>query len=553
MTEAEELELAEAEAEANANANAVSAPEVAPAATVPQPAGEAEWLTPRSALGAFTRGAGQGVTQETLDEQAGAASAGLAGAVNTAGWLTKTTPGRARMRMAFPNLRDLPDNLVDQAIDRMTQEGRDAAAAEGATASEAYTNARDRFRAEDRQAAESHPWLFGGGKAVGSMLTLPLAPVAKGVGMAGRALQYAKTAGLLGGVNAAGASEADSIGGVVGDTLEGGAVAALTGGVLGPLGDAVAGPIGRFAERQAVKAIAPVAGLVDHLRKLGITPGKKTQDLGRAVIDMDVLRPLGSTSSALKRVEGVRQEAGRAIGSKAEAADDLVSRGLGRSPDLDESVVGMRDSLKTAARTGEHVQQVGPIGDRLENAIRLQPQAELGNTFKGLWQLKSALQRGLKPQEFSKLGDDLYREGVAGLTANTYKQLERVLGPEAIAELRQHAARYGNATVIQKLLEKAASRETARAPIGLLDMQFGQTFEPAAKALLGEHAKPALSLLSSLFRGRTHSTLATGADAVAKRGAGSIVQQAAQRGGAAAGAPKEQERESVRAFQASGL
>lgn len=480
-------------------------------------------VSPQGKVGAALRGYAKGGTMGFADEAQGLQGA-IINAVSRFGEpLLRTGPGRALARRM---LGDAGGQLPDAAVDAIVAQAAKASRQDitgGDTAAEGYAATRDAARAEDDAAKEANPASFYTGMVGGTLLTgakVPGLQAAKAkpfATVAQRAGAHA-LAGLKGGALAgAGFSEADSAGGVALDTAAGAGMGGAIGGVLGPTMEVAPRVLGPMLRRQAVghatKAVAPTAGLTDHLRKAGMTP----DEAGEAALRLGILRPLGTAKGALERLEGVREATGRAIGQTAESADELVTQGVARAPNLTRVEAVMRNRLKDAAQTGAQRQLEPAIAERLGEAVTLQGQGAAGtNTYANLWRLKSQLQRALKPQEMSKLGDELYREGVGGITKATYGELEGALGPEAIAELRANAARYGDAANLRGLLEKAVSRQGQRANIGLLDFQAGEQLGGALSQTLGPAAKPIMSGASALVRGRVNSTLATGLNAASR-------------------------------------
>lgn len=480
-------------------------------------------VSPQGKAGAAMRGYAQGGTMGFADEAQGLQGSFINAVSRFGEPLLRTGPGRALARRM---LGDAGGRLPDEAVDALVAQAAKATRQEvtgGDTAAEGYEATRDAARADDDAAKEARPASFYTGMVGGTLLTgakVPGLQAAKAkpfATVAQRAGAHA-LAGLKGGALAgAGFSEAGSPEGVALDTAAGAGMGGAIGGVLGPAMEVAPRVLGPLLRRQAVaqatKAVAPTAGLTDHLRKAGMTP----DEAGEAALRLGILRPMGTAKGALERLEGVREATGRAIGQTAEAADELVTQGVARSPNLTRVEAVMRNRLKDAAQTGAQRQLEPAIAERLGEAVTLQGQGAAGtNTYANLWRLKSQLQRALKPQEMSRLGDELYREGVGGITKATYGELEGALGPEAIAELRANAARYGDAANLRGLLEKAVSRQGQRANIGLLDFQAGEQLGGALSQTLGPAAKPLMSGASALVRGRVNSTLATGLNAASR-------------------------------------
>lgn len=140
------------------------------------------------------------------------------------------------------------------------------AAVTGNDIQKAYTENRDLVRGAQKQYSEDYPWTAGitgvmAGAPLAAASPFKVAPLAQGAGKLQKAWQAAKlaaasagTGGLFGGAYGAGASNADTVGGVASDALKGGVAGAVVGGVAQPV---LAG-VGGLTRNAAIRAFGNV-------------------------------------------------------------------------------------------------------------------------------------------------------------------------------------------------------------------------------------------------------------------------------------------------------
>ena len=496
-------------------------------------------FTPKSESGAMLRGFGQGASLGFGDELSG-----LAGALQEAkgrGGLAGLAGGAASAALPLLGAANAPEDIAAAASGQSTAQYADRPLMQALL--KRYVQQRDEARQEaDTSRAES-PWLYGGSELAG-MATLPMPKAKPLTSIGARTGQYAKAGAVLGGATSAGGSRGDIITeegfrpeglletGI--DTAMGAGMGGAIAGVLGPAmevgAERLARPaLKRWAESAAVKAVTPTAGLANRLRRaLGVgSRGAVSQEtldaFGRRVLDAKVLRPLGSASGAGKRATAALEGEGAAIGDVIGSADELVGAGVTPrfSPQSGMEAAG-RSLEAEAVRSGSRAAEAPAIYREL--AARIDPPSKpfgpLGPgefrppepTFRGAWQNKVDLQRGLRPNSLSDLGDEAYRAGVRGYTGNIYAQLEAAVGPEKAKVLQDAARKYGSLAQINDLLSEEVSRAAARKPIGLTEMHAAQT----GGQLGGLPGAGIATALAALLRGRTASTIATGADALSR-------------------------------------
>jgi hypothetical protein len=333
-------------------------------------------------------------------------------------------------------------------------------------------------------------------------------------------LDSAATGALAGGVAGAGHSVADTPRGVAEDAAAGAQLGAALGGAAPAVQAAAARTVvpwlRHLAERMAVRAVAPTPGLTNRLHSvLGLRSQEDIQAFGRRLLDEGLVPAGGTPASTLERAQRVTQAEGGRIGEVLEKADKLVKEGVVAPPSRHLQRIAVRQAIAQAADTPVAQAEAQPVLQHLLERVGEAPSATNAArpaTFRELWTAKSQLQRALKPEATSSLGQQLYREGVAGYTRGVYRQLEDALGPVDAETVREAARRYGVARQAEKLLEQEVTRAAARQPVGLLDTQLGQVAGTTGIPLAG----PAVTALSAAFRSRLPSAIARAADALAK-------------------------------------
>lgn len=467
-----------------------------------------------SALQGVAQGASFGFADELaglVTEGASTLSKGLVGSL-------KSAPGRAALRAYLGGKADhLPDAALDVMIDAGAEEG--AQTTFGTSLDNAgYTTGRNEARRDVRKAEAANPKTFFASNIAGSMLVpVPGGAASKFDTVIGRSLKNAKAFGGMGALSGLGNSEADLMKGEFGQALED---TAIGGGIGGGIGLAT-GPaayawarharpaLEKVANSRALSAIAPTAGLANRLRKAVGGSDAELQQAGEKVLDSGILKPFGTAAGAQGRNQAILDETGATIGGALDQADDLVSQGVARAPSRQLQRLAVNRALTDAADTPATQALRPAIGKTLlESTGRdVGPPA----SFRELWKNKSQLQDALKPDEFSNLGQKLYRKGVAGYTKGVYGQLEGAIGPDAMEPFRDATRRYGDAATIQDLLDETVSRQASHQTIGLGDAMRGSA--------LGEMVpggSAVATLLGAATRGRIDSTMATGARAMSR-------------------------------------
>lgn len=492
------------------------------------------------------QGYGQGASFGFSDELGGVVHEGVKQVGSGVFGLMKTAPGRALVRRLVPGLKNQPDFAVDAVIDHGLDEGaeqtlgstprsRGGPGADGA----GYAPGRAMMRREVSDAQRANPKTFFAGSIAGAM-SVPSpggGPSNPFQTVGGRSLQNMGSFGASGALAGLGNSDADLLKGEFGqaatDTAIGAGIGAGMGSLTGPAAYGWARharpALQSMAASRAVAAVAPSASLANKMRtKLGIRTDAQQQQLGEEILDLGILRPFGGAAGANERNQAIQQLEGANIGSVMERADNLVEQGVARGPsrDLQRGIVSR--SLADAADTpvsraalpaveARLLENTGRDPVRTPEALRSMLgdmhwwDAEPPATFREMWKNKSQLQSALKPDEFSSEGQKLYNRGVGGYTRGVYNQVESAVGPDELANLRQSTRRFGTSKKIDDFLVDQTTRKSVNQPIGMGDAMRGAAMEGTIPGGGG-----VAMLISALMRGRTDSTIATGARSLSR-------------------------------------
>ena len=218
---------------------------------------------------------------------------------------------------------------------------------------DAYRAGRDKKRGKLKQISDENPISSGVGTLAGAVVS----PANKILGGGGAIIDGA----LLGGANALGHSEADSVGGMLADT----ALGVGAGGILGYGAQAAAPLLAKGAEkistgsRNLAKSMATRALGAERstVKKLG---SEGVDEIGGYALDNGLLSSFGSADDMLARNEAVISKAGDARRAAYDAIDDQgastfnpftaatkvedeVVGGLNRSFDDTQELIGALD------------------------------------------------------------------------------------------------------------------------------------------------------------------------------------------------------------------
>lgn len=477
---------------------------------------------------AALQGVAQGASFGFADELAGIGAALPAGFLRQGAELAKTPAGRAIVRRAVGAPDDLPDAMVDAITESIAQETHrvttgakslpydpDAAALSG------YRAARGNSRRDLAQAQSAHPKTTMGGQFAGAMLVPGPKSAAGAKGLA-RAAQLSKTGAAYGAGVAAGGSEEDLTdlepGDVLkfaGDTAFGGALGGITGPLMGILADKARPLFERIAANNALRALGLRAGISNSLTKRGYESADDARELGKAALDMELIRPFRTASDVAERAGFAKQVQGSRIEGVLADAD-----ATGIPFDADEAawtatsrLMGKEGLSPTALRESTRAQSL--VEDILQ-----QPKVQ-NPTFANANKLKSDMYQGINFGTDPALKTQLEKRAAGGLRSSIEEQVSRVSGPDAADELRAANQAYGFLQDIEPLAQDEATRQLARVP-----WHDPKTIAAAILGGAGGHqvggpglgvGGAVLPLAARAIAPRVPSTLAVGARAAAPR------------------------------------
>lgn len=308
---------------------------------------EIEAVTPKPTRGeARGRGLLQGGSLMFGDE----ASGGVAALASTAQTPWSRTPGPRALAKAYPGVpyaeaasRWFNENRPDVESAGAAERGRLAAPA-------AYVAERDKQRAANEAAREAHPGTFLGYQIMGAA---PAIVATGGAGLAGSA--------LLGAAQGAGSSDANSVGGLLGDTAVGGGLGALGHGAATLAGGAARGLLG-FAKNRLGQALArqtadAAEAKAAALHSAGSTLGNARAEANRVV---EAIRFLAQeeTLTAAQQAELAALKANPAY---PEAVETLIGSLKGRLPAV-AGKVAQAEAGVAAAQGGKSVSELAAEG-----------------------------------------------------------------------------------------------------------------------------------------------------------------------------------------------
>lgn len=326
----------------------------------------------------------------------------------------------------------------------------------------------------------------------------------KGIGgvvarAAARGVEGAGQAGLSG----LGASQKDTLGGQLGDALD----SAKFGGGLGA-GSSVAGDIARGLGRHLTEKTAPAmavksithGGIGDKLAKEGIETEAERRELGKFLLDNDMVKAFRRPDYTVKANEGLLKDAGAkaaAIRSEAQA------KGAFR-PQYAEAA-----AKKALSGLGpDQVANSAKARDAIEWISQLEPDFQKAN------EMKTRLDRAANFSADAPEAKKLYTRVVNSLRGNIGDQLSETLGPAQAAAHAAENRRYELGKAIENLAGDEASRIAQHNPLASL-MNHG--LAGAAGSIGGMssgHASHgmgyalATEIAAMLAKGRTASTMA---------------------------------------------
>lgn len=331
---------------------------------------------------------------------------------------------------------------------------------------------------------------------------------------------------LAGAVSGAGRSEAKDAGGVAGDAATSAALS-LAGDTIGRqvvprLAKAVAQPVKGalqdFAAKRAVKATGAIQNNIKGI------PEKKLLETGRVLLDQGIIRPGHTAADVGERASEALERLGPAVGETLKRADESaaakaigpgVTR-LGRTNPFDWSrVLGRIDDevLKDSSVLARD--QAAGVVDQVERA------ASEGGGFQAANRLKSDIQDGAFSQADPKLKQRLARQVQGIVKDEVDSQLESELGEQVGQEFRDAKKLYGAMSNAEKWSQRGVERATGNRFLsagdqGSMGAQYAGELAKGRNELQALPKAYAFALLAKLARERGASTLAVGANELAK-------------------------------------
>lgn len=253
-------------------------------------------VEPVSSGKALALGGGQGITAGFQDEGSALAEKGMVKLNN----LLQEYPTLTKVLKIIPATA-IPTRLIDQGT-KLPEP--------------TYEQARDVYRAENKAAKQSHPYIYGTGEVAGGIAaTLPF-------GAAGNTV---KGMSILGAINSAGTSEKQGYDLLV-DTALGGA----TGATLGIVGKAIgAGKKGlrAAADREGLKNLGLDAPTLRRLEVKGDVL-KKADEISRGLIDEGILNKPQFANTMEKKAASLLTTTGKSLETAYKAVDNALPEGF---------------------------------------------------------------------------------------------------------------------------------------------------------------------------------------------------------------------------------
>lgn len=358
---------------------------------------------------------------------------------------------------------------------------------------DAYLAARDKWRKEDDDARSANPGSFTTGEFAGALVS-PVNKVAKGMSLV-------KGGAALGGLNMLGASEADNIQDMAGDT----AVGALTGLTLGkgveklsPYiqkgADKIGGMAKDLAEKLASRALGAERGTI---KSMGID---KIKSAGRQALDEGVISPLASTDDMIARNSAVKDTGGKMMGKAYDAIDDAGASTFSPMKAAQQVDEQLGDFYRSPINRGEANQ----LDNTIESILMRNTSDTEPISLRAAQELKEELGRvanwknNVNITEKEKMARDAYRI-VSEQIDDAVAQGAGAINSAGLSEsLKRGKDLFSGASTAEKLLNNRQAREQGNSVLGLTDAIIGapalgygyQTgdWQSAAGVMLGKKA-----------------------------------------------------------------
>lgn len=396
---------------------------------------------------------------------------------------------------------------------------------------DAYRGERDKYREGDEAAQRASPKAFIGSTLGGAVL----APGPKGAaakGAVARTAQFAKTGAKTGAAYGAGTSKADLTKGEIlpflrdlgvgtGTGTLGGAAIGFTSAKLGPW-------LRKLAEKRAFTALNPrvAMGHGDKMAELAAKspkadPLKAARDLGRRALDEGIVTPLGTSESAARRAGSALGEAGEMQGALLQSIQDA-------NPAARVSMPGVATALSREAEALKMSPAKRLLAGHIGNQAKAMRESSVDRLLGGKSSLltlpeaeaeKRALQQAVKQaaKNYLAKGDSVEakRRAASAMRQAVEDSVERVAGPEDLAQFKSLKARTGQLADIADVAGYGANRQARIAPGGGVLDELSDAASHGQGLRQGLTAK-ALDALSRAWKERRPATMAALYDAASR-------------------------------------
>ncbi len=395
-----------------------------------------------------------------------------------------------------------------------------------------YETVRDQARATLRQSAEESPWAYGTGNIAGALPTM-LVPVgsapaaATRLGQAGANIAHMGAVGVgAGGLAGAGASEADTLGGVVEDTLEGGGVGGVASATLGAGGEAVRAGLrglrnavpGIMREANGARVSAATMATQPQMREMDRTMPGGIPGMADALRRQNLTG--GTTESILRRAEPLLQPAGARIGATLDAVStpELLSH-----PELSTRILPADIMQRTTTNVTAPLRtQRAPDADAAANTIERYFMENLGDVPQG-WAPNEIrpIQAGLRGQaDYHIATPNATRDAWQGVYSQTRNAVEDAVerggrqlnNPEMLPQYRQDKLDYQALLNVMRFAQARLAGQGSNRVVSLTDnMAAGAGAVAGGPIMAG-----AAWLGNKLLRGREKSLYAGAMETIAR-------------------------------------
>jgi hypothetical protein len=330
-----------------------------------------------------------------------------------------------------------------------------------------YEEGRDKKRQLLADQAAEYPVETGVANVAGAIIS----PVNK----LGKGLSIAKGGAVIGGVTAAGNSEAKNAKDLLIDTATGTALGLVLGKGAEKAGKVVDKGVQKVGEKSkaaaewlAARALGAERGTI---KSIG---AEKVRAAGRQALDEGVLKPFSSTDDLITRNNTVRKKGGELMGEAYNAIDDAGASTFSPTKIGDKVNKELSPTFRTPINKSEMTQldnTIETILARGEKNIPLKEAQKLKEEIGAV-----AFPKGRRPidpspkQQMAMDAYDIVNKSIDEAVEASSKYVEKAGLADVLAKGK---SLYGNAKTAGKLLENKFAREQGNRLIGLTDTITG--------------------------------------------------------------------------------